>query len=48
MKRIADEETIIDDKRNVIVQQDEDKIVNSEILHNTVRCICRIAEKKMR
>lgn len=46
VKRIADGERIIDYKRNVIVQLDEDKIVNSEILHNTVRWLYRIAEKR--
>ena len=46
VKRIANGERIIDDNRNIIVQPDEDKIVNSEILHNTVRWLYRIAEKR--
>ena len=46
MKRIANGERIIDDNRNIIVKPDEDNIVNSEILHNTVRWLYRIAEKR--
>ncbi len=46
VKCIANGERIIDGKKNVIVQPYEDKIVNSEILHNTVRWLYRIAEKR--